>query len=152
MYSTPPGLATQFSARLHSPRTKSGGRLWLLLAGGQVRKLCPTLPLPISSSLSLLFTVLSSSFSFFFSIIISVGLPWTTFTGVGGGGSVLGGPRPLHIHYYPELTNPAAFNFHQVESQDRLPRSKTCRTLTIGTGVGPSWTAAPFYLQCPLPS
>ena len=51
-----------------------------------------------------------------------------------------------------ELTNPAAFNFHQVESQDRLPRSKTCRTVTIGTGVGPSWIAASSYLQCPLPS
>ena len=72
--------------------------------------------------------------------------------GCWGRGVGPGWPQTTSHPLSSRVDNPAAFNFHQVESQDRLPRSKTCRTVTIGTGVGPSWTAAPSYLQCPLPS
>ena len=68
------------------------------------------------------------------------------------GGGV--GPRWPQTTSHPLLSrvdNPAAFNFHQVESQDRLPRSKTCGTLTSGTGVGLSWTAAPLLLAISSP-
>ena len=147
-----PGLATRFPARLTLPPAPSPGEgygsSWLGDRQGNYGPLFFFLFPLLSLFIPLSLLPLSSSSSFFHQCRSFMDhLHWCW----GRVGRFWVAPDHFtSIHL--ELTNPAALNFHQVESQDRLPRSKTCRTVTIGTGVGPSWTAAPSYLQCPLPS